>query len=31
MEDPILGWDLVDVKPIKGKYTWTNKRLGQVT
>lgn len=21
-------WDLLDVKPITGKYTWTNKRIG---
>ena len=27
-EDIILGWDLVDIKPSKGKFTWTNKRLG---
>jgi hypothetical protein len=21
-------WDLLDIKPISGKYTWTNKRIG---
>jgi hypothetical protein len=21
-------WDLEDIKPTKGKYTWTNKRIG---
>ena len=26
--DLILGWDLIDIKPVKGKFTWTNKRLG---
>jgi hypothetical protein len=33
MDDLISGWDLVDVNPIKGKYTWTNKRvrLGHIT
>jgi hypothetical protein len=24
----INDWDLLDIKPIKGKYTWTNKRSG---
>ena len=24
----ILQWDLVDSKPMKGKYTWTNNRTG---
>jgi hypothetical protein len=28
VEDLILDWDLEDIKPAKGKYTWTNKRLG---
>ena len=28
VEDLILGWDLIDIKPVKGKFTWTNKRLG---
>ena len=27
-EDIILGWDLVDIKPSKAKFTWTNKRIG---
>jgi hypothetical protein len=26
MEDLILDWELSDVKPMKGKYTWSNKR-----
>lgn len=21
-------WDLLDIKPLKGKYTWSNKRMG---
>ena len=21
-------WDLLDIKPISGKFTWTNKRIG---
>ena len=28
VEDTILGWDLVDIKPSNGNFTWTNKRLG---
>jgi hypothetical protein len=28
MEDLIANWDLVDVKLVKGKYTWTNRGLG---
>ena len=28
VEDIILGWDLIDIKPAKGKFTWTNKRIG---
>jgi hypothetical protein len=28
IEDLINDWDLLDIKPIKGKYTWTNKRSG---
>jgi hypothetical protein len=28
MEDLISDWDLVDVKPAKGKYTWNTKRSG---
>ena len=27
LEDLISYWELMDVKPIKGKYTWYNKRL----
>eukprot|EP00253_Pinus_taeda_P024961 PITA_24961 len=28
VEDIIIGWDLEDIKPSAGKYTWSNKRLG---
>ena len=28
VEDIILGWDLLDIKPARGKFTWTNKRVG---
>ena len=28
VEDIILGWDLLDIKPAKGIFTWTNKRNG---
>ena len=28
VDDLILDWDLSDVIPSKGKFTWTNKRLG---
>jgi len=28
VEDIISDWDLEDIKPHRGKYTWTNKRLG---
>ena len=28
VEDIILGWDLIDINPVKGKFTWTNKRIG---
>ena len=28
VEDIISEWDLEDIKPSKGKYTWSNKRLG---
>ena len=28
IEDIILGWDLIDIKPSMGIFTWTNKRLG---
>jgi len=24
----ILGWDLIEIKPVKGKFTWTNRRIG---
>jgi hypothetical protein len=30
MEDLISEWDLMDVKPIKVKYTWSNKRSGPI-
>jgi hypothetical protein len=26
LEEIIVDQDLLDIKPIKGKYTWTNKR-----
>ena len=28
VDEIILAWDLSDVIPSKGKYTWNNKRLG---
>ena len=28
VEDIIMDWDLEDIKPNKGKFTWTNKRVG---
>ena len=28
VEDIMLDWDLEDIKPSKGKFTWTNKRVG---
>jgi exonuclease III len=28
VEDIILDWDLEDIKPPRGKYTWSNKRIG---
>ena len=28
IKDIILGWDLIDIKPVKGKFTWSNKRIG---
>jgi exonuclease III len=28
VEDLISAWDLMDIKPLKGLYTWTNKRVG---
>ena len=29
VENLILQWDLVDFKPVKGEYTWTNNRTGE--
>jgi hypothetical protein len=28
VEDLMIDWDLEDVKPDRGKYTWSNKRVG---
>eukprot|EP00253_Pinus_taeda_P027391 PITA_27391 len=28
MEDLMQDWDLIDIKPAIGKYTWSNKRVG---
>lgn len=28
VEDLIQEWDLLDIKPSKGLYTWSNKRTG---
>ena len=28
VEDIILDWELEDIKPSHGKFTWTNKRMG---
>jgi ribonuclease HI/exonuclease III len=28
VEDLLLDWDLEDIKPSKGKFTWNNKRTG---
>jgi exonuclease III len=28
VEDLASAWDLLDIKPVKGRYTWTNKRIG---
>jgi hypothetical protein len=28
VEDILLDWDLEDIKPSKGKFTWNNKREG---
>lgn len=28
VEDLILGWDLEDIKPSSGKFTWSNRRVG---
>jgi hypothetical protein len=27
MKDIMYDWDLVDIDPKKGKYSWTNRRL----
>eukprot|EP00253_Pinus_taeda_P017272 PITA_17272 len=27
-EDLLQDWDLIDIKPVSGKFTWSNKRLG---
>lgn len=27
MEDSILEWDFIDVKLMKGKYFWNNRRI----
>ena len=27
-EDIIRDWDLEDIKPARGQFTWTNKRMG---
>eukprot|EP00253_Pinus_taeda_P001699 PITA_01699 len=29
VENLMLQWDLVDFKPVKGEYTWTNNRIGE--
>jgi exonuclease III len=29
VEELISAWDLMDIKPTRGHYTWTNKRVGQ--
>jgi exonuclease III len=29
VENLMLQWDLVDFKPVKGEYTWTNNRTGE--
>eukprot|EP00253_Pinus_taeda_P020349 PITA_20349 len=29
VENLIQQWDLVDFKPVKGEYTWTNNRIGE--
>lgn len=29
MENLIHSWDLVDFKPVKGTYTWSNNRTGE--
>eukprot|EP00253_Pinus_taeda_P022851 PITA_22851 len=28
VEDLMQDWDLLDIKPIKGTFTWSNKRIG---
>jgi hypothetical protein len=28
VDELILDWDLMDIKDSKGKFTWTNKRIG---
>ena len=28
VEDIMLDWDLEDIKPSRGNFTWTNKRVG---
>lgn len=28
VEDLMLGWELEDIKPSSGKFTWSNKRVG---
>eukprot|EP00253_Pinus_taeda_P035966 PITA_35966 len=28
VEDLMLGWELEDIKPTSGKFTWSNKRVG---
>ena len=28
VDEIILDWDLMDIKPSTGKYTWNNKRIG---
>jgi hypothetical protein len=29
VEDIMANWDLIDVKPRRGKYTWLNKKVSQ--
>lgn len=28
VEDLMQDWDLINIKPINGKFTWSNKRIG---
>ena len=28
VDETIMEWDLMDVKPTSGKYTWNNRRIG---